>query len=362
MLSRESSAEHGKWRTDRAPYLREVMDAFSDPFIEEVWGQWGSQLGKTEVLNNVVGFYMDQEPAPMLVVQPNVEPMAKAWSLDRLAPMIRDTPRLRDRVRSPRTRDSGNTILHKVFDGGHLTICGANSAAGLAMRPIRIALFDEIDRFPPTAGSEGDPVKLGIKRTATFWNRKIGGFSSPTRKGFSRIEQAMASTDKRFYYVPCPDCGHRQQLVWEQLKWESGKPETARYECRQCHALIDESQKQRMLEGGRWERTNLSATKVGFYLNGLYSPWRRWAEMARDFLEAKGSAETLMVFVNTELGELWEEKGEQFDATSLSGRREEYGEGIEVPDGVTVVTAGIDIQADRIEVEVRGWGDRKSVV
>lgn len=352
VLSRESSAEPGRWRTDRAPYLRGFMDAFSDPLIEEVVAQWSTQSGKTESLNNVVGFYIDQEPAPMLVVQPNIDPLAKAWSTDRLAPMLRDTPRLRGKVREARSRDSGNTKLHKTFPGGHLTVAGANSAAGLAARPIRIVLLDEADRFPTTAGTEGDPVGLAKKRTDTFWNRKIGITSSPTLKGLSRIEVAMLETDRRRYQVPCPACDRRQDLVWRNLKWPDGKPDDATYECVGCGVLIEESQKQRMLNGGRWVAENPGARKAGFYLNALYSPWVRWGTLAREWIEAQGNNELLRVFINTRLAETWEERGEQVDPSQL--RREAYL--AEVPMGAGLLTMSADVQGDRVECEVRAWG------
>lgn len=188
-LSPEASAEPGSWKTSRAEYQRGIMDAISDPAIETVVLMMGAQMGKSECLNNVVGYHIAQDPSPILVVQPTLD-MAQTWSKDRLAPMLRDTPALQGLVKDPRSRDSGNTTLHKSFPGGHVTGCGANSPASLASRPIRIVLCDEVDRFPVSAGSEGDPVTLARKRSATFWNRKIILVSTPTNKGASRIEQA----------------------------------------------------------------------------------------------------------------------------------------------------------------------------
>ena len=183
-----------------------------------------AQVGWTEILNNCIGFHVHQDPAPMLLVQPTLE-MAEAWSKDRLAPMVRDTPALSEKIADPRSRDSGNTLLHKKFAGGHLTVAGANSPAGLASRPIRIVLFDEVDRYPASAGTEGDPISLGKKRTATFWNRKVLAGSTPTIKGSSRIEAGFDSGDQRFYQVPCPHCGEFQRLVWAQVQWPEGQPE-----------------------------------------------------------------------------------------------------------------------------------------
>jgi phage terminase large subunit GpA-like protein len=207
-LSPEASAEPGQWITSRAEYQRGIMDAFSDPAVEMVVVMSSAQVGKTEILNNVIGFHVAQDPSPMLVVQPTLD-MAQTWSKDRLAPMLRDTPQLQGLVKDPRARDSGNTTLHKIFPGGHITACGANSPSSLASRPVRIVLCDEVDRYPVSAGSEGDPVSLARKRASTFWNRRIGLFSTPTNKGNSRIEAAFEESDKRFYFVPCPHCKHR---------------------------------------------------------------------------------------------------------------------------------------------------------
>ena len=200
-LSPEASAEPGKYKTDRAEYQRGIMDAFSDPATERVVVMSSAQVGKTEILNNIVGYFIDQDPSSILNLQPTLE-MAQTWSKDRLAPMVRDNPCLTDKVTESKAKDGKNTILHKLFPGGHITIVGANSPAGLASRPIRIVLCDEVDRYPASAGTEGDPVNLAIKRTTTYWNKKIGLFSTPTLKGISRIEKAFEESDQRYFYVP----------------------------------------------------------------------------------------------------------------------------------------------------------------
>ena len=178
--------------------------------------------------------------------------MAGAFSKDRMAPMLRDTPALRGLVKDARARDSGNTMLHKTFPGGHITMTGANSPAGLASRPIRIVLCDEIDRYPESAGTEGDPVSLARKRTATFWNSKLVLTSTPTIKDLSRIEQAYLASDQRRYWVPCPDCGEFQVLKWANVRWDEGKPETAHYVCEHCGSCLDEQHKTTMLQAGEW--------------------------------------------------------------------------------------------------------------
>ena len=196
------------------------MDAISDARVESVVIMSAAQCGKTECLLGAVGYYIDQDPAPIMVVMPT-ERDAEAWSKDRFSPMARDTPCLRGKISDPKSRDGSNKILHKRFPGGHLTIVGANAPSGLASRPIRILLCDEVDRYPFSAGAEGDPVNLARKRTVTFWNRKIVLVSTPTIRGASRIETAYAESDQRQYWVPCPNCGTPQVLVWSQVRWES---------------------------------------------------------------------------------------------------------------------------------------------
>jgi len=354
VLSREASAEPGPWRTDRAPYQRGIMDALSDAMVERVVFKKPSQVGATEILNNIVGYFIDQDPAPILVIQPNVEPMGKAWSLDRLAPMVRDTPRLQGKVSDPRSRDSSNTILHKVFPGGHITVAGANSAAGLASRPIRVLLCDEIDRYPASAGTEGDPVELGHQRTRTFWNRKEYLASTPTLKGFSPISAAYLESDQRVYEVPCPSCATFQVLIWKNLRWDEGDPDSAAYYCESCGVRIEESQKGPLLAGGRWTRRNPGSRIAGFWINALYSPWARWAELVREFLAALKDISKFQVFVNTVWAEEWEERGGGLEPGALEARAESYA--APVPAGVGLLTAGVDVQDDRLELVVRGWG------
>lgn len=352
MLSPESSAEPGRWITDRAEYQRGIMDAINDPSIETIVLMSSAQIGKTEVINNVAGYFIDQDPAPILIVQPTLT-MGQAWSKDRLSPMLRDTPALRGKVKEARSRDSGNTTMHKVFPGGHITIAGSNSPAGLASRPIRIVLADELDRWPPSAGSEGDPLRLAFKRTTTFWNRKKFVCSTPTVKGFSRIEEMYDGSDQRRYWVPCSDCGESQVLQWSQVQWPDGKPEEACYYCEHCGVEITDADKLGMVRNGEWKAEGESRGVAGFHLNELYSPWRSFGEIALDFVEAKKNPETLRVWVNTSLGESWEDEGETVEATPLYHRRERFGN---LPPGIGVLTAGVDVQGDRLEIQVIGWG------
>ena len=215
-LSPEGSAFTGRFRLESAPYQAEPMEAVNDPEVQSVVLQWASQTGKTEILNNIVGFFISEEPSPMLVLQPTLD-MAETWSKDRLAPMVRDTTILTDLVADARARDSGNTVLHKRFNGGHITVAGANSPASLASRPIRVVLCDEVDRYPNSAGAEGDPISLAQKRSDTFFNSVHVTTSTPTIKGVSRVEAEFDLTDQRRWFCPCPHCGEHQTLEWAQV-------------------------------------------------------------------------------------------------------------------------------------------------
>jgi len=353
-LSPESSAEAGAWRTDRAPYQREIMDSFNDPDIQRIIFMKSAQVGATEILLNVIGYYIDQDPAPMLIMQPTLQ-MSQAFSKDRLATMIRDSEKIRNCVKDPRSRDSGNTVLSKKFAGGNLNIVGSNSASGLASRPIRIVLADEVDRYESSAGAEGDPISLATKRTTTFWNKKIYMCSTPTIKGLSRIETAFEESDKRFYHVPCPECNEKQVLKWKNVVWDENKPETASYACDHCGSVIDESKKQWMLKHGEWIASEPKSNTAGFHISELYSVWSTWADMAKNFLEAKKQPEMLKTWINTALGESWEEQGETVEYETLLERRLNY-DYTNIPEDVLVLTAGVDTQKDRLELQLVGWG------
>ena len=353
-LSPESSAEPGLWSTDRATYQRGMMQAISDPKIENIVFMTGAQIGKTEIINNSVGYYVSQDPSPMLVVQPTLE-LAKMWSSDRLSPMLRDTPILKNLVKDPRSRDSGNTLYQKQFPGGYIAIVGANSPSGLAARPIRCVFLDEVDRYPASAGSEGDPIELSKARTKTFtYNRKIIMVSTPTNKGTSRIESAFEESDKRYYYVPCPDCKHEQRLIWSNVNWEEDKPETASYICEECGSAWDDAMRYRAIKNGNWVATEDFNGTAGFHINGIYSPWTPLSEAVKGFLVAKKMPDTLRVFVNTYLAETWEDQGERVDDYAVAERAEPFGDKLD--SNIMLLTCGVDVQDDRLELEVVGWG------
>lgn len=358
MLSAESSAEPGRWHTDKAPYQREIMDAIGDAHIRRVVIMCAAQLGKTELLLNILGYFMAYAPAPILVMQPTLD-MGQTFSKDRLAPMIRDTPVLRGLV-DVKSRYAGNTILKKNFPGGHITIVGANSATGLASRPIKVLLADEVDRYPGSAGTEGDPLSLAQKRQTTFWDKKTVMVSTPVIKGHSRIETEYNQSTREEWNVPCPECGHYQPFVWANLIFDQDDlQKEIVYKCERCGCVANEYRWKQQSQQGRFVAENHGAETRGFHLNTLASTFCGWKEIVQKFIVAKeqldqGNPEGMKVWVNTELGETWEERGEQVEDTELFNRREIYD--AVVPEEVLVLTAGVDVQDDRFEVEIVGWG------
>ena len=313
----------------------------------------GAQLGKTEAILNIIGYHIHHDPSPILVLQPTLD-MAQAFSKDRVASgLIRSTPALRDKVKDPRSRDSGNTTLHKVFPGGALTMVGANSASGLASRPIRLVLCDEVDRYPTSAGTEGDPIQLARKRSATFWNRKIVMVSTPTNRGASRIEEAFEQSDQRRYHVPCKHCKHEQVMKWANVRWDDGDPETAAYMCDGCGTLWTDSDRRWSIRNGQWVAHAEFSGIAGFAINGLCSPWTPLSDGVKDFLSVRKNPEQLRVWTNTYLGETWEDAGETIDDYDLAERREVIET---IPDEVMFLTCGVDVQDNRLECSVIGWG------
>ncbi|WP_367890713.1 phage terminase large subunit family protein [Sphingomonas morindae] len=339
------------------------MDAIADPAIEEVVVMKSAQVGWTEIINNTVGYFVDQDPAPVMVLQPTLE-MAEAWSTDRLAPMVRDTPCLKARIADPKSRDSGNKLLQKRFPGGQLVMVGANSPSSLASRPIRVVLADEVDRYPASAGQEGDPLELAYKRTTTFWNRRKLSGSTPTIAGASRIEAKFLESDQRYYFVPCGECGTFQALRWEQVKWEKTAagghlPETAWYECGHCAAKWDDSDRCAAVLLGKWRATAPFNGIAGFHIWEAYSAWVKLATTVKNFLEARKKPDTYKVWTNTALGLPWVEKGEAPDWQRLYERRSQELRLGEPPEWVGRITVGADVQRvpPRIEASVWGWGE-----
>lgn len=371
MLSSESSATPGRWKTAKAPYQKEMMDAISDSNTEKVVVMSAAQIGKTDsLILNPIAYYMDYDPCPIMVMMPTKE-LAETLSKDRLSPMLRDTPRLQGKV-NEQSKNSGNTIHQKVFPGGHVTMVGANSGAGLSSRPIRVVLADEIDRYPPAIGNEGDPLMLAEKRTTTFWNKKIVCVSTPTTKGFSRIEQEYNNSTQEEWHVPCPQCNELTPLTWANIIFDkndfhedsigTSNFEEVSHVCPHCGAVSSEVAWKEQGQQGKFIPTFANKGVRGFHLNSLASGFVSWAEVVRKFLQAMeeketGNIEPLRTWTNLEMGELWEEEGTKIDAELIAERREIYG--CEVPSGVIILTVAIDTQDDRFELEVMGWGEGK---
>ena len=353
-LSPESSASPGRWYTSKVPYLKEPMDMVGRPGVRRVSMMTSAQVGKSSFVENVIGYLMHQDPCPILVVQPTIDSV-KMFSKERLAPMIRDCPVLRDKVKDPRSRDANNTLMSKQFPGGTLAMVGSNAPAGLASRPIRAVMCDEVDRFELSAGTEGDPINLAVKRTTTFWNRIIIFVSTPGDKGTSRIEMEYEAGDKRRYWCPCADCGEFQTLKWSSVKWTDGDPDTAYYECEKCGVIWDDYRRNVAVRKGEWRAEKPFNGNVSYHLNQIYSPFAPLADGVRDFLAAKGNANLLKTWVNTFLGETWEDEGARLDWSDVMDHREEYDH--PVPADVTLITGAVDVQDDRFEVEFVGWGD-----
>jgi phage terminase large subunit GpA-like protein len=362
VLSQKGSSEPGQWRTDRTPYLREIMQDLSPSSpVERVVFMAGAQVGKSETGNNFIGYIIDQAPGPIMMVQPTVQ-MVQDYSKQLIAPMIEESPRLRGKVRDPRKRDSGNTIQTKEFTGGFLAMTGANSAAALRSKPIRFLYLDEVDSYPGDVDGEGDPIKLAEKRTATFARRKIFICSTPKIDGTSRIQREFEASDQRYCFLPCPHCREMQKLEFGRLRWPKDQPRLAKYICCACEKEIGEEHKTAMLAAHEWRAQNPGAATRGYHLSSLYSPvgWYGWAEAAADFIAAQKDDALLKQFVNTVLGETWKQKGEAPDWERLYARRGTHPAG-QVPEQCLIITAGVDVQKDRIELEFVAWAaDRQS--
>ncbi|MDU6301464.1 MAG: phage terminase large subunit family protein [Serratia marcescens] len=367
VLSKETSAQTGRFRS--FAYQDGMMDAITDPAVTQVSVMKSARVGYTKILDHVVGYYLAHDPSPILIVQPRVED-AEDYSKTEIAPMLRDTPVLAEISGDPKAKDSNQTILKKTFaNGANLTLVGANSPGGFRRITCRIILFDEVDGYPSGgAGVEGDQIALGIKRSETFWNRKIALGSTPTMKGTSRIEKAYEESDQRRYYVPCPHCGEFQILEWGGpetpygIKWDKdengeGIPESAYYVCRHNGCVIHHNEKSGMVKRGEWRATKPFKGHAGFHIWAGYSlfPNAAWKYLVAEWLRVKNDPLMRQTFINLVLGEPYEDRGEKaLSEKRLLERCEVYA--AEVPDGVAVLTAGIDTQDGRFEIEVTGWG------
>lgn len=351
------SAEPGRWRTNRTPFLAEIMDCLSTTSpVERVVFQKGAQLGGTEAGLNWVGYVIHHAPGMMLMVQPSIE-MVRRNTATRIDPLIETSPVLRERVSLARSKDSGNSTSRKKFPGGMLVMTGANSAVGLRSIPARYLFLDEVDGYPLDADGEGDPVALAVQRTVTFrGRRKIFLVSTPTLKGFSRIEAAYLESDQRRYFVPCLHCGEFQTIEWAQIRWPEGRRDQAFFACSHCGGVMEEHQKPRLMSAGEWRATAKGDGRTaGFHLSSLYSPFETWGEIAMEHGLVHKDPPRLKTWINTKLGETWEDPAaEIMDTHSLMARREAWGDML--PADIVALTAGVDVQDNRLEMQVVGWG------
>jgi phage terminase large subunit GpA-like protein len=360
VLSAKGSSEAGPWKTSRTPFLEEIMDCLSERSnIQRVVLMFSAQIGKTEVGLNWLGYIIEHAPAPTLVVVPTIQ-VRKRWAKQRLEPMLVETPTLAEIFDARRKRDKTNSDEIKDFPGGMLVLGGANSPASLASMPIRYVLCDEVDRFPWDVGGEGDPLGLIDERQKTFPRRKTLLVSTPTIKHASRIDAEYTDSDQRVYQVPCPDCGHHQPLKWKQLGWNSALTE-AWYVCQECGSAISENHKTKMLAEGSWVAKNPGHLTRGYHLNGLYSPVGlgfKWLELAQEWARVHEDPAQLKRFINTTLGEVWEDQSSSVKPGQLAARAGQW-ESRTVPDGALILTAGIDTQDDRLAIQIIGHGRKE---
>ena len=383
-LSAESAAEPGPWRTERTPYLREPMDAFTDPKVRHIVMVAASQVGKSEFLNNCIGYIIDEDPGSIVFIHPTTID-AQEYSKLRIAPMLRDSPALRQKIAAPKSRDSHNTILQKAYPGGILTMCGSTEAHALASKPIRYVFGDERDRWATSAGNEGDPWDLAMARQTTFYNAKAVEVSTTTIKNASAIEAAYYTGTMERWNSKCPHCGEYHEIRWSDIRFEydeiivshkkTYKVKKVYYTCPGCGCISTEAEMKRA--PAKWIAENPEAYGQGtrsFWLNAFVSQWASWESIVLKYLNALGSTKKMQVVFNTCFGEPWEDRGDIEDEDSLLARREDYGkdkngEPVELPPGVLVLTAGVDTQDDRMEYEIVGhgffgetWGIEKGIV
>jgi len=367
ILSEKDSAAPGPWRTERTPYLKEPMDAFNDEQIQDITFVAGTQLGKTVMEQNMIGYAIAQDPGPMMLIYPT-DKLAEFTSANRIQPMLTLSPNLRDKF-----LEKESQRLELQFQNMYIALIGANSPSNLSSRPVRYIFFDEIDKFPKWAGAEAGPLALAEERTKTFYNKKIVKVSSPTLKS-GNIWQGWETADGKYkYYVPCPHCGEYQVLIFKQIRWPDGCTSQeakylAHYECKTCHQRIDNRHKMQMLRAGEWRRVqkvnkdwvevkNIKGRvhSVAYHLNSIYSPWLTFGDVAEKFISSKEKPEELMNFINSWLAEPWEDKASKMQSDVVMEKQGEYERG-RVHQKAQLLTMGVDVQLDHFWWSVRSWG------
>lgn len=363
ILPKSTSSRSGRWRT--LAFQKEPLDVLNDPKIDTVVLKWGSQLGKSELLNNMLGFHVHHDPAPILFVLPTLE-VADDYSENRIRKSFGETPELAAIFGDRRTRQGANNKRLKTFPGGYVAFAGGNSPTSLASRPIRVVIMDEIDKLDKNIGKDGDPILQAFQRTRTFWNKKRVLSSTPSIKGLSHIDDWYQKSDRREFHVPCHACGEHQFLKWVpkasqkephvSVRWPKGKPEKAEYICPHCGSFWSQADLRRNVKKGKWIAQNPGGKVAGFHVNAMVSPFVTLAEMAQEWDEAKGDPTKEQAFVNLHLGEAYNpSKSAETSPQELYKRREDFGAN-NIPERVLLVTAGVDVQYDRVEVQYLGWG------
>jgi len=377
VLSPENCALPGPYRVSVTPYLKEILDCITDRSIEKIACQKSAQVAWTDgIINNALGYYIAVDPSPIIILFPT-DSMAQRYSKEKLSPMIRDASCLKRLISNSTTRESGNTIHSKNFTGGHLELVGSNSPTNMASSPIRIILVEEPDRCASNSGGEGSALKLVYERGKTFSRRKILVGGSPTIAGASEIEREMSLSDKRRFMIFCPDpdCNEPHELRFENVVWDKEAPEkdtifgyeqprSARFKCPCCGKHYSNAQKNRQLQTGYWQSTEPFKGTAGFYISELMSPFPNATvvHVVEKFLEAqyyleKGDPTFMITFRNTSLGETWDENiSDQVDWEKLRDRGEAYTLYNIPSKKVLLVTAGVDVQIDRLSVVIAGYG------
>lgn len=351
------SAEPGRWRTNRTPYLKEPMDKFTDPLIEQIVLCFGAQLGKTETELNMIGYALDQTQSPVMMVYPT-DAIAKFASDKRVQPMIKSVKSISDNF------DENSKLLELDFNNGnYMVLVGANSPSSLSSRSIKYLFFDEIDKYPAFSGKEADPIKLAKERTKTFVNKKIVMVSTPTVESGNIWQALMNANERRQYYVPCPHCGVSQTLKFKQIKWPDEHNDnadmirdTAYYECEHCGGHIHDKHKMEMLRHGKWKAVNASQSKVrsiSYHLSSIYSPWVTFGDVAYEFKNSKGTPASLMNFINSWLAEPWR-SAKTKSTQNMEFTESTYPSGV-VPDKAVLLIASVDVQLDHFWWEVRAY-------
>lgn len=359
ILDAKSAAMPGAWRNSVTPYLVGVMDEFNNYETEEIIFCKPTQIGGTEALQNMIGYIVMQDPAPTMIVYPT-DTLAKSISENRLQPMLKATPEIKKKF------DENSSLLELQFEGMYLSLVGSNSPSGLASKPIRFLMMDEVDKYPGASNKEADPIKLARERTKTFHNRKIYITSTPTIKS-GHIWQAKEGADiEKHYFVPCPHCGEYIEFAFSNIRFpkEEGmsyadRAELAAYVCQKCGGIITDNDKHTMLRLGEWRtvRHNTKyARKVAFWINTLYSPFVRWSQIAKEFLTSKDDPEEFQNFVNSWLAEPWEDTKLKTSADLVMERRTDL-PGLIVPSWAKMITGGVDVQENSLYWTIRAWGD-----